>query len=551
LYKRNFSDMLGDWCRAHGVEYIGHIIEDKNAAARMGHSAGHYFRATWGQDWSGMDIVLHQVIPGFAHNRCTGTFAGAEGDPDFFHYTLTKLCSSLSHINPRMKGRAMCEVFGAYGWAEGTRTMKWLIDHLLVRGVNRFVPHAFTSKFPDHDCPPHFGCEGKDPMSDGFKALMDYINKVAHLFDGSVHKANAAVLYHGESEWMSREDYQTDDSITVPLTDGHIDFDIIPCDVLFTSGLENGKLKVNLETYDCILIPYAANYPPQLITRLNTLAANGFTVIFADKTPENAKGAIAMKPEEMPVYLRSRGFSDISVENDSGYLRHYHAKKDGCDLFMFSNESLTEAFDSEIILPDGISAKYTCLNLMLGEIFTGIASNGRIKVTLPPYCSLIYIFDENTELCDTAPEWSTACEIKAEYAISAASYENLDDYKPYKTGELVNIFAASEMPDFGGRVKYTASVTIPENLTGKKLRLNLGHVCECASLKLNGKDCGIRICPPYVYDITDAAKPGENTVEITAATNLSMALREIDRLSPKLVIPPMGVLGPVTLETAN
>ena len=30
LVQKNFSYQVGDWCRAHGVEYIGHLIEDNN-----------------------------------------------------------------------------------------------------------------------------------------------------------------------------------------------------------------------------------------------------------------------------------------------------------------------------------------------------------------------------------------------------------------------------------------------------------------------------------------------------------------------------------------
>ena len=41
-YSRNFGWMLGDWCRAHGVKYIGHVIEDMNAHMRTGYGAGHF-----------------------------------------------------------------------------------------------------------------------------------------------------------------------------------------------------------------------------------------------------------------------------------------------------------------------------------------------------------------------------------------------------------------------------------------------------------------------------------------------------------------------------
>ena len=48
LWRKCFSRQMGDWCRAHGVLYIGHIIEDMNAHGRLGSTGGHYFRALEG-----------------------------------------------------------------------------------------------------------------------------------------------------------------------------------------------------------------------------------------------------------------------------------------------------------------------------------------------------------------------------------------------------------------------------------------------------------------------------------------------------------------------
>lgn len=70
-------------------------------------------------------------------------------DNKFFNYTLAKLAASAAHITPEAENRTMCEIFGAYGWAEGTKMMKWLTDFMLVRGINHFVPHAYSMKFPD------------------------------------------------------------------------------------------------------------------------------------------------------------------------------------------------------------------------------------------------------------------------------------------------------------------------------------------------------------------------------------------------------------------
>ena len=81
----------------------------------------------------------------------------------------------------------MCEIFGAYGWSEGVRMMKYLVDHFLVRGINHYVPHAFSAKlYPDPDCPPHFYAHGHNPQFRHFGALMRYLNRMCALINDGV-----------------------------------------------------------------------------------------------------------------------------------------------------------------------------------------------------------------------------------------------------------------------------------------------------------------------------------------------------------------------------
>ena len=174
LVQKNFSQQIGDWCRNHGVEYIGHIIEDNNASEGLGCSTGHYFRSLWGQDMAGIDDIGAQLTMGGANTEHL-SFARS-WDGEFFHHVLGKLGSSLAHIDPKKRDRCVCECFGAYGWQEGTQLMKYIADHLLADGVNHFVPHAFSAKqFPDMDCPPHFYAGGEDILFPAFGKLMGYI----------------------------------------------------------------------------------------------------------------------------------------------------------------------------------------------------------------------------------------------------------------------------------------------------------------------------------------------------------------------------------------
>ena len=89
LYSKNFGYLLGDWCREHGVMYIGHVIEALNCHMRMGYGAGHFFRALDGQDMAGIDVVLMQDIPGMSdHIHIASLGDGGRADPTFFRYTM-------------------------------------------------------------------------------------------------------------------------------------------------------------------------------------------------------------------------------------------------------------------------------------------------------------------------------------------------------------------------------------------------------------------------------------------------------------------------------
>ena len=82
------------------------------------------------------------------------------------------------------------------------KTEKYLIDHFLARGVNRFVPHAFSPKeFPDPDCPPHFYAHGNQMQYSHFGHVIRYMNRAAHLLSGGKYPAKTAVLYHADAEW--------------------------------------------------------------------------------------------------------------------------------------------------------------------------------------------------------------------------------------------------------------------------------------------------------------------------------------------------------------
>ncbi len=74
---------------------------------------------------------------------------------------------------------------------------------------------------------------------------------------------------------------------------------------------------------------------------------------------------------------------------------------------------------------------------------------------------------------------------------------------------------------FSGTAVYSRQINIPSALlaSGKRLYLDLGRVEVFAQVRLNGKDLQTLWKPPFRVDITDAAKPGSNNLEVLV-TNL-------------------------------
>ncbi len=74
---------------------------------------------------------------------------------------------------------------------------------------------------------------------------------------------------------------------------------------------------------------------------------------------------------------------------------------------------------------------------------------------------------------------------------------------------------------FSGTATYTKEITLQSTdlSTNQSLWLDLGRVKNLAEVWVNGKSLGILWKPPFRLDITGAAKPGKNKLEIRI-TNL-------------------------------
>lgn len=561
LYSENFGRRLGDWCRAHGVEHIGHVIEDNGSHARLGPGAGHYFRAMAGQDMAGVDIIGGQVVPGFSRGPF-GNLSGA-ADGEFFHFGLAKLASSAAHLDPLKQGRAMCETIGAYGWYAGLRLFTWLTNHLLVRGVTHIVPHAFSpAPFPDPDCPPHFYARGNNPQYPHQRLLSAYTNRLSHLLQGGAHVAPFAVLYHAEAEWLG--DAMPSERPLRLLMEAQLDADIVPADALPAAGADASRLSLGGETYDALIVPGSAFLPAHVARELLRLDDAGVPVVFVGSVPEVAASggdANALRVRFRQVSQRRlvdavSAMTDRAVRLDrpAASLRVLRRDLGDADVLMLVNESVQEAVRATALLPrQGEVVAYDAMTGALTAV-PGMADDGSTSVVLDlgPGESLVLIVGgpsaweglpvrpasvrDSAEVL--APTWSVSVATAGEAVFS--DWGELTGLRPLSDPDL--------LPRFSGTARYTASFETEAEAEAEAAShvLDLGQVFEIAGVRLNGFDLGTRIAPPYVFEIPAGVLAGSNTLEIDVTNTLAKA--QPDFFSAFAQQEPSGLLGPVTLS---
>lgn len=552
-FDQNFLSLLGAWCRSHQVRLIGHVVEENGVHARLAYGPGHYFRAMNGLDAAGIDVV-NNVYPG----RTDGKFLTKFNDYDttFNHWGLSKMASSAAHLDPKKQGMTICEAFGAYGWSEGLKAMKWITDAICVRGVNVLVPHAFSPKqFPDPDCPPHFYAGGNNPQFPYFHTWADYANRVCDRITGGVHIAPAAVLYHAEAEWGGA--YEPFEVAVKSLMQSQIDCDVLPKDVLCDTAqmqIKTGEFVIHEEHYRALIVPYAEYLPAELQPVFQALTEAGIPVIFTQNYPKRyylgeafvrTEGMYQMEAGMLAAFLRQNGISDICAASTQEHLAYYHYKKAEKDFYFLVNEDIhhdieTKLFFSdarEAVLYDAMEDRYWIAEQNKTETGT------EVSILLKPYESIFVVFGENTTAAEGRERKVTDHFTLSDDAwkISVCEYGEENTFHEISLNRLENISGAKLLPRFSGTIRYEK---VFEARAGK-MWISLGEVYEAARVFLNGSLIGEKICPPYCLEIDEKlVKDGENKLVVEVANTLAKAHHD-NPFDCYWVQEPSGLLGPV------
>lgn len=545
LVSQTFSKQLGQWCTEHGVEYIGHVIEDENQHARVGTSLGHYFRGLKWQTMAGVDDIGGQVQFG-GEDFQEKSIMGFTLDGEFYHYALGKLGASLAALNPRMKNRAMCEIFGNYGWKSGIHEQKYLLDHFLVQGINYYVPHAFTCKeYPDKDCPPHFYAQGNNPLYRHFGKLMQYGERMCRLIDGGKADVKVGILYHAEAEWSGKCMLMQKPARI--LADNQIDYFFVPGDVFtepefYQTALESG-FTVNGNRFDVFIVPYSQYLPKAVLEGLAAVQKAGCKVLFVDDLPEStceggkvpAELTTVVKLDDLLAETLKTAAKTVEIMPASNRIRalHYLGEQ---EVYMVNNES-TAAYHGKLTLPRVASVyEYDAWN---DKCYAVDISNGAISVDIDPRKSRVYIVEEAPEITPRMQAAGREIHLK-QFHVSTCENKDYPNFTNARQMEAGSSYA-KVAPKFSGIIRYETDVELSDV---KNVVLEISEAYEGIEVFVNGVSAGLQVVPRYTFDIAYLCKPGNNRIAIEVATTLE---RKHANFFARRKAAPTGITGDVVL----
>ncbi|MFV0556748.1 MAG: hypothetical protein ACK5LM_06595 [Lactovum sp.] len=540
LYRKNFSQNIGDWCKKRNVDYIGHVIEDNNMHSRLGRGAGHYFKAMKGQSMAGIDIISSQItIAGDESFRTNSS----QNDGTFYQYCLPKLADSCAQLDPEKSRQAFCELYGAYGWQLSIRNMKWILDSLLVRGIYNFVPHAFSmSEFPDLDSPPHFYANGCNPQFPLFKTLMQEMGAASNLLSGGKLDVKLAILYDAELEWLAESM-----KMQVPskvLSQHQIDFLYLTIEDLDKAIIKENTFQIHQQTFEKLIIPQTDTLPKRVYDFIQKLDEEVF--IFINQVPlfyvddeqtklTNFKEHNSYSLDEL--VLQTESYKNIKqLDKGNAKLAVRRQIKNGEDWMMVHNESLNDSYQFSFL-----KLKKYCYEYDLKEDKYYHVSRNLQKIS--PYQAKFYLLtDEKRKAVKKVSANFKDLHFENNWLMSLYNSQGALIYQK-EINKFENL--SHNFVDFSGKISYSNSFLLTDK---DPCHLFISRVFDGCQIKINGKQISSLIAPPYSTSFSENLKLGENKIEINVFTTADRQLaREKLLINQFEVMEAIGIIGEVIL----
>ena len=265
LFLERFLNPIRDWCRKNHLQSGGHFGGEDQVEGNALFGYGHILRDLRALDCPGVDVIWRQLWPTNAVNLPFPRYAASAAHQKGDRFVLS-------------------ETFAVYGSSMTPVEMKWVLDYLLVRGVNTFV---FSSYPYSGD---NAGSRLFGPAThtwDFMKPLFDYATETAAKLSEGKPDVDTAVFFDVRGLWAGGQ-YRTEAAdwhvkAARNLDRAHVDYDFVDDDQIGAAEIRDGKLVVGKMSYSTIVLPTWRWMLPAAAEKLVRFKKAGGRVIMGTK----------------------------------------------------------------------------------------------------------------------------------------------------------------------------------------------------------------------------------------------------------------------------
>lgn len=579
-YRRTIADLMASEhygtvatvAHENGLKVYGEALEDH--------------RPSLGDD---MAMRSHTDIPMSA----LWTYPRAAG-PRLSYIADMKGAASVAHLYGQNLVAAESMTASMSPWAFAPRDLRRVIDLEFATGINRPVVHTSVHQPVDDKVPGLslfiFGqyFNRHETWAEMAKPWVDYISRNAYMLQQGRFNADVGYFFGEEAPLTGLYgDKKIADAPT------HYGYDFVNPDVLSNIlSVQEGYLVAKSGARYKLLYLGGTSQRMTVPTlrRLVDLVAAGATIVgtapvdspsqaddpavfkaLVDKLWGGAalgKGKV-IASHDVEAALASLGTTPDFRTNapvDSEILFLHRTLPEGEVYYVDNRKDRTESFEAHFRVT-GKTPELWHADTGKSETVSYTIANGEtvVPLTLGPDESSYIVFRKPATAPSAivkSPVWVEAGTVQSAWTVS---------FQPNRGAPASASFAKpqslTESPDagvkyFSGTSTWTSSLTTPKGWhKAKPLMLDLGKVGDVAEVRVNGQLVGTLWKAPYTLDISAAAKPGKNMVEVKIA-NLWVNRMIGDKqpgatpityytgpgYTKNAPLRPAGLIGPVTLS---
>jgi len=506
---------------------------------------------------------------------------------------VSKFASSAAHVKG---GNLVSSESGTWleeHFTEKLSDVKYLMDDLFLSGINHTFYHGCCYS-PDEAGWPgwHFYAatemNPRNSIWHDAPAVNAYIARVQSVLQSGNSDNDVLLYWPIEDFWMQPGDQMLpqlrveaqgwfeDQSVgktAHQLWNRGYAFDYVSDAQLKTATVTDGKIQMPGGKYQVIFVPECRYIPLETFKQLLALAQGGATVIFEKQLPTDLSGEKDLDQQRAELKKFSRLILEGATESGIGgsvkaigaglvlfnggtehQLVHAHVPAESLTAnglsfvrrsfaggwnYFIANRTQTP-FDGWVTLARPAQS-IGLLNPMTGAAggaATRQNAGGATEVHLQLAAGESVIVRALADETVTGPRWNywlthgQPVEITSPWKVKFLLGGPIlpDDFQ-IPTLASWTTFPDTNAQAFAGTAKYTTTFDAPQT-PGTCFEINLGDVRQSARVRVNGKDYGTLITPPFRV-IADNLKPTGNLLEVEVTSVTANRIRDIDRRGVK------------------